>query len=140
MIVPVWVRPEGDPSKEILQYAVLDDQSNVSFITRKLCNSLGLQGTPATLSLTTMQDADVAEDTNRVSGVEVLDYHKEHTIKLPALYAWKQISADPSQIPKPEVAQKWDHLERIAENIIPYQPGIEISLLIGSNCPQAIRP
>ena len=140
MIVPVWVRPEGDPSREILQYAVLDDQSNVSFVSRSLCNSLGLQGTPTTLCLTTMQGADVPENTNRVSGVEVLDYHKEHVVKLSALYAWKEISADPSQIPKPEVALEWEHLVRIAEDIIPYQPGVEISLLLGSNCPQAIRP
>ena len=33
LIVPVWVRPVGQPEKEILQYAVLDDHSNVSFVS-----------------------------------------------------------------------------------------------------------
>ena len=33
MIVPVWVRPVGEPEREILQYAVLDDHSDVSFVS-----------------------------------------------------------------------------------------------------------
>ena len=37
MIVPVWVRPVGEPEKEIVQYAVLDDHSNVSFVSEALC-------------------------------------------------------------------------------------------------------
>ena len=42
MIIPVWVRPEGDPSKEYLEYAVLDDQSNVGFVSESLCDRLNL--------------------------------------------------------------------------------------------------
>jgi len=34
MPVPVWVRSSSEASKEVLQYAVLDDQSNVSFISQ----------------------------------------------------------------------------------------------------------
>ena len=33
LIVPVSVRPVGQPEKEILQYAVLDDHSNASFVS-----------------------------------------------------------------------------------------------------------
>ena len=36
MIVPVWVRPVGEAEKEVLQYAVLDDHSNVSFVSETL--------------------------------------------------------------------------------------------------------
>ena len=140
LIVPVWVRPCGDSSREILQYAVLDDQSNVSFISQSLCERLDLKGSATMLRLTTMQDSNVPVETNRISGVEVLDYNKVHIIKLPTLYSRENMPADPSQIAKPEVAGEWKHLERIAEKLVPYQPDAEISLLIGSNCPQAIRP
>ena len=36
MIVPLRVRPVGEPEKEILQFAVLDDHSNVSFVSATL--------------------------------------------------------------------------------------------------------
>ena len=39
MIVTVWVRPVGEPEKEILQYAVLNDHSNVSFVSETLDNN-----------------------------------------------------------------------------------------------------
>ena len=40
MILPVWVRPVGEPDKEILQYAVLDDHSDVSFVSQTLYERL----------------------------------------------------------------------------------------------------
>ncbi|KAK3754726.1 hypothetical protein QZH41_007045 [Actinostola sp. cb2023] len=140
MIVPVWVRPEGEPSKEILQYAVLDDQSNVSFISQSLCDRLDLEGPSTVLHLTTVQDSNVPVESNRIHGLEVLDYHRENIVKLPTLFSRKNVPADRSQIPKPEVAREWNHLQSIAEKLVPYHPDAEISLLIGSNCPRLIRP
>ncbi|KAK3729896.1 hypothetical protein QZH41_001714 [Actinostola sp. cb2023] len=140
MIVPVWVRPEGEPSKEILQYAVLDDQSNVSFISQSLCDRLDLEGPSTVLHLTTVQDSNVPVESNRIHGLEVLDYHRENIVKLPTLFSRKNLPADRSQIPKPEVAREWNHLQSIAEKLVPYHPDAEISLLIGSNCPRLIRP
>jgi len=54
MIVPVWVRPVGEPKKDILQYAVLDDHSNVSFVSETLSERFNLQGPATELLLTTM--------------------------------------------------------------------------------------
>ena len=48
IIIPVRVRPEGDPSKESLEYAVLDDQSNVGFVSEILCDRLSLLNSAAT--------------------------------------------------------------------------------------------
>ena len=48
MIVPVWVRSVGEPEREILQYAVLNNHSNVSFVCETRCELLNLQG-PATV-------------------------------------------------------------------------------------------
>ena len=51
MIVPVWVRHISKPSQEVLQYAMLDDQSNVSFVSQSLCELLDLQRPPTDLLL-----------------------------------------------------------------------------------------
>ena len=48
MIVAVWVRSVGEPEREILQYAVLNNHSNVSFVCETRCELFNLQG-PATV-------------------------------------------------------------------------------------------
>ena len=140
MIVPVWVRPVGEPDKEILQYAVLDDHSNVSFVSETLCERLNLQGPSTELLLTTMHEQNAHIQTRKISGLEVLDYHRECVVKMPVAFTRELVSANRSQIPKPEVAREWQHLKPIADKLTPYHPDAEISILIGNNCPRAIRP
>ena len=48
--------------------------------------------------------------------------------------------ASRSQIPKASVARKWEHLRPIADELMPYNPSVEITLLIGNNCPSIVRP
>ena len=140
MIVPVWVRPVGEPEKEILQYAVLDDHSNVSFVSETLCERFNLQGPSNELLLTTMQQQNARVKTKKISGLEILDYHRECVVKMPVAFTRELVSANRSQIPKPEVAREWQHLKPIADKLTPYHPDAEISILIGNNCPRAIRP
>ena len=83
MIVPVWVRPVGEPEKEVLQYAFLDDHSNVSFVSQTLCERFNLQGPATELLLTTMQQQNAHVETRKISGLEVLDYHRECVVKMP---------------------------------------------------------
>ena len=140
MIVAVWVTPEGESSNEILQYAVLDDQSNVGFVSESLSDKLNLQGQPTELLLTTVHEPNAKVQSNWVCGLEILDFHREHVVKLPVAFTCENIPANRSQIPKPEVLQQWKHLSPIADQLIPYDPDIEISLLIGNNCTRVIRP
>ncbi|XP_077862854.1 uncharacterized protein LOC144345005 [Saccoglossus kowalevskii] len=44
MIVPVWVRSKVNPNREILQYCVLDPQSNTCFISKELQKQLRIIG------------------------------------------------------------------------------------------------
>ena len=71
MIVPVWVRQVDQTSKEVLQYAMLDDQSNVNFVSQNLCEKLSSQGPPTDLPLTKVQERNVHVPSNRICGVEV---------------------------------------------------------------------
>ena len=136
----MWVRPVGEPEKEILQYAVLDDHSNFSFVSETLCERFNLQGPATELLLTTMQQQNAHVETRKIFGLEVLDYHREYVVKMPVAFTRELVSANRSQIPKPEVAREWQHLKPIADKLTPYLPNAEISILIGNNCPKAIRP
>ncbi|XP_068756394.1 uncharacterized protein [Montipora capricornis] len=121
MIVPVWVRHISKPSQEVLQYAVLDDQSNVSFVSQSLCEQLDLQGSPTDLLLTTVQERNVHTPSSRICGLEVLDFNRKHTVKLPMLFTRDSIPASRSQIPKVSVAQEWEHLHPIADKLMSYE-------------------
>ncbi|XP_041472654.1 uncharacterized protein LOC121421920 [Lytechinus variegatus] len=139
MIVPVWVRSVNNPSKSFLEYAILDEQSNVSFISRKLYNKLNLQGQKTNLKLTTLHDTSMI-DTFKVQDLELQDHKRQNIVRLPAAFTRDDIPATRSQIPKTQIAERWPHLIRVAEEMMPYDQTVEVSLLIGTDCPSAIRP
>ena len=61
-------------------------------------------------------------------------------VELPKVYLRKRIPHQKNQIPTPEVASKWPHLNKIVEKLHPYQSNTDMALLIGCNCPHAIKP
>ena len=101
MIVPVWVRPERESSNEILQYAVPDDHSNIGVVSKCLCDKLNLQGQLTELLLTTVHECNAKVKSSRICGLEILDFHRYHVVKLPAAFTCETIPANRSQIPKP---------------------------------------
>ncbi len=54
VIVPVWVSSAANPYKEKLVYALLDTQSDTTFIDQDLCHELQVKVCPVKLKLTTM--------------------------------------------------------------------------------------
>ena len=115
MIVPVYVRPRNEPNKEILCYCILDDQSNTCFMSNKLRHQLGLAGCDTMLTLSTMYKSQSHISFTKVTNLELLSLDRQVRIDLPATYTRDHIPASRSQIPKPEVAEKWDHLREIAK-------------------------
>ena len=140
MIVPVWVRSKMDSSKEILCYCILDDQSNACFISNKLRQQLGVSGSPTTLTLSTMHKSRSFITCKRVSDLEVLSFDRKTCIQLPPVFTRDHIPASRSQIPKPEVARSWKHLEAVSRQMVPFHDSADVAILIGNNLPSAIRP
>ena len=61
-------------------------------------------------------------------------------LDMPRAYVRQHIPADRDEIPRPEAANKWPHLQRVVKDIPPYMEDVEIGALIGLNCPRAVRP
>ena len=74
-------------------------------------------------------------ESKKIRGLEILDYHKEHVIQLPVTFSREEIPASRSQIPKKEVVNHWPHLRQVADEMMPYDQTIDVSLLIGNDCP-----
>ena len=52
--VPVWIYTSHNPRKEFLTYALLDDQSNKTYVTSRMLNKIGVEKEKSTLKISTM--------------------------------------------------------------------------------------
>lgn len=121
-------------------YALLDDQSDTTFIAKETLCQLGLRGHQTLLLLSTMHGKDAAISSEKVNGLLVQDYKCQVTIALRNTFSAQTIPARREQIPKPEAALNWAHMKKIAGQLMPYRDDVKVGLLIGSNCTRAIVP
>lgn len=138
-IIPVWVSMMKEPDRETLVYALLDTQSDTTFILEEAADSLNAKGEQVKLKLSTMASTNKVVACQRISGLQVRGFNSEKKITLPTTYTRKFIPANRDHIPTPETAMAWPHLEQIADRIAPRQ-GCDVGLLIGYNCSQALLP
>ena len=140
LIIPVWVSTSETHENEQLTYALIDCQSNATFITEKLRQDLGLDGVESNLLLSTMHEKDEVVECRKVKGLNVMDMKHQTSISLPQTFTRQTIPYKSSHIPEPEIAMCWEHLKPIASELMPDRSDLEVGLLIGTNCPQAIKP
>ncbi|CAC5383572.1 unnamed protein product [Mytilus coruscus] len=139
MIVPVYVSHSDDPENERLVYALLDTQSDTTFILDETRRALGLCGTDVKLSLSTMHAENHIVDSHKIKGLMVRGFDSEVKIPLPNVFTRDIMPANRSHIPTAEMARRWSYLEHIAEKLMPVRD-CEFGLLIGYNCPRALIP
>lgn len=126
MVVPVTLMHKENPSVKIKTYALLDNGSNFTFISNSTLGKLEVDGPEIRLKLNTMygQTEIVAK---KIEGLVVQHINKvEAPITLPKAYSRDIIPSKKGQIPTPEKAQKWPHLDRINDQV---QEVMEIGIL-----------
>ncbi|XP_020556659.2 uncharacterized protein LOC110014220 [Oryzias latipes] len=138
-IVPVYVSTQSDPTKEVLTYALLDSQSDSSFILDEVVAGLDVNSERVKLKLSTMSSRATIVPCERIQGLQIRGLSCSKRITVPVVYTREFIPANHKHIPTPETAKAWPHLEHLAEYISP-QRECDIGLLIGYNCPQALLP
>ena len=115
MIVPVLVSHCENPEREILVYALLDTQSDTSFILEDTCNDLGLSGIGVKLSLSTMYAENRVIDSQKVKGLIVRGFNNSLRISLLDTFTRNIMPANRTHIPTPDMAKMWPHLEAISD-------------------------
>ena len=123
----------------MLTYALLDEQSDACFVKEDLLRGLDVTGAEVELKLSTVLAEKVIKS-RRIEGLVVRGYNQDMEIPLPKTYSRTLIPARESQIPRPESALNWPHLQKIAEKIMSLNNDVEVGLLIGLNCSHAIKP
>ena len=137
--MPVVLYHKDNPSNEVKTYALLDDASDTTFITNKLKSEIGIEEVSSSLNLCTMHGREVVP-VSRVDGLVVERADRRAKVDLPKAYARDSIPSRKDQIPTPEIAGKWPYLRKIKEKISPLNESRNVGVLIGSNCPKAIKP
>jgi len=120
-------------------YALLDDASDTTFVTTQVQRELGSEGVETSLDLSTMLGRERIT-VERIDGLVVQRLDKGTEVELPKAYARQSIPSRRDQIPRPKTVNSWLHLKKIQDKIPPYDKNVEIGLLIGCNCPKAIKP
>lgn len=143
MIVPVWLSANG--SNEILTYALLDTQSDTTFILDDVLSQLqdhdNLNTVPARLSLSTMTSSRTVIESVKVSNLKVraFDSADSDHVVINHAYSRSFIPVDRDHIPVRETADRWEHLISL-KNVLPPLQSCDVGLLIGYNCPKALAP
>lgn len=138
-IIPVYVSTPADSNNEVMVYALLDSQSDSSFILEEVADSLDASTEQVKLKLSTMSSKKTIVHCKRIRDLQVRGIFSGDKITVPTTYTREFIPANKKHIPTPETAKAWSHLEHLTENIAPPMD-CEIGLLIGYNCPQALMP
>ena len=140
MIVPVWLSDVANPTKEILTYAMLDTQSDTTFIDEQLAEQISQDTSSATLRLTTMTSTETVK-TQKHSGLVIRAWNsdRDDIVKLPPTFSRSQIPAEKDHVPTREKAMAWPHLQKIAHLLSPLK-SCSIGLLVGYDCASALAP
>ncbi|XP_073785217.1 uncharacterized protein [Danio rerio] len=138
-IVPVFISTVEEPQNEILTYALLDTQSDTSFILKDFIDELQVSSQAVKLKLSTMTTTDTITSSNKVSGLRIRGLQGGKCIQIPQVYTCDFIPVDKAHIPTKKTALCWSHLKHIANEMPPLQ-SCDIGLLIGYDCPSALAP
>ncbi|XP_067933307.1 uncharacterized protein [Watersipora subatra] len=137
MILPVYVSSQFDPQKEVLIYAMLDSQSDSTFLTTDVGGMLNTDTTIEDVQMETLNGSTL-EKINLHHNILVRGFHECTKLSI-AAYAWNDFSCDKDQIPTRDNLAKYEHLIEISK-FLPPLLDIPVAMLIGRDCPDAFAP
>nr|XP_055049264.1 uncharacterized protein LOC129434357 [Misgurnus anguillicaudatus] len=138
-IIPVWLSSATQPAQELLVYALLDSQSDTTFVLSEVAEALEASKEQVNLKLSTMTSRTTIVSSQKLSNLQVRGFYSGKKISLPPTYTREFIPVNRTHIPTDETAKAWSHLEHLQEKVAPLQD-CEVGLLIGYNCSQALLP
>ena len=119
-------------------YAIIDEQSNSSLISTELADELGASGPEEKYFLTTCSGVRETKYGRRMKDVAVQSMGGV-AADLPILIECGNIPQDKREIPTPEMARRFPHLQDIANEIPPLDETADVHLLIGRDAPELLK-
>lgn len=138
MILPVYISTRKNPNHEILVYALIDSQSDCSYITKEVAEVLNPKSKEISVTINTMTSTVDMKKLTAYEDLNVRGYSGSETIPFSAL-EWETISCNRNQIPHCGNIGQYPHLKDHMDKLPPLME-IPIGLLIGRDSPDALLP
>ena len=143
-IVPVRISHQSDETHELKVYALLDENSQGTFIHEALLDKLPVIKRCTSITTETINgfntDSSFAIDGLVVKPLkEFENAYYPVKIPLPTSYSREVISCHGEEVPTTERIKKWSHLQSIFNKLPDYDPSILLGIIIGANCPKALE-
>ena len=119
-------------------YAIMDEKSNSSLISTEHADELEASGPEEKYFLTTCSSTKETKYGQRITNV-VIQSISGVMANLPTLIECGNIPQDKREIPTPEMARKFSHLQETANEIPPLDETANIHLLIGREAPELLK-
>ncbi len=126
----VDVFPSDCPEQSERMYVVLDDQSNRSLAKSAFFKLFGINGDLYPYTLHTCAGTAKAMG-RRADNFIVRSLDGETQVSLPTLLECNMLPEDRDEIPTPEIARYFSHLEPVADKLPPFDTSAPILLLLG---------
>ena len=145
-MVPVLLCSKDKPERAIKVYAIIDNCSQGTFISEKALESLGVSGTPTSITIETTiaSESFSSKVVNnlivRCSEAHHISYPDSPVINLPATYSRPTLPDNSGDVASKENALMFESMKSIAELLPEYDSQIPVALLIGQDCPRAQEP
>ena len=141
--VPVELRVAGS-SNSIFGLCILDEQSNRTFIDD---NALRQLNPPSELvkkndyTLTTLSPNNLSSSIEGViaDGLEVRGIKKSSWIKLPPTLSHPALPDTRNETSSPRIVRAHKHISKFANHFPEIDPNLEVVMLIGTNCGEAMK-
>ena len=139
MLTPVYLFHKDHPTTRTKVYALLDPQSDACFVRESVLREIDVSGDDVLLELNTMNGQSLSR-AELVKGLKLQSVSEDVEVELPETYSKEVIPVDRQLIPRQKTTAAWPHLQDVAERLPEYDEDAPIGLLIGINCPKAIKP
>ena len=137
-IIPLVLFHKDRPERKTKVYGMLDNCSQGTFI-RNVLEFLDTSVVQTTITVRTMLGSST-EKSCAIEGLKVRSINATTIVDLPRAYSQQSRPVDQNEIPAKECLKQWPHLYEIADEISEFDADVPIGLLIGVNCPTALRP
>ena len=136
LLVDVYSKQKPNKSHRI--YAIIDEQSNSSLISSELADDLGAAGAEEKYYLTTCSGEKETKYGRRVTGMKIQSLSGTE-FNLPTLIECDSIPHDKREIPTPDMARRFPHLQEITNELPPFDKTAQIHLLVGRDAPELLK-
>ena len=136
LLVDIFLKDRPDFVRRV--YAIINEQSNSSLMSSELADELSVLGTWEKYYLSTCASEKEVKYGRRVTNVSIQSPSGTAS-NLATLIECDCIPQGKREIPTPEMARRFSHLEDIANEIPPFDSNANIHLLIGRDAPELLK-